>query len=403
MSTAAPRVALLHDWLLGMRGGERCLEVLVDLFPEADIYTLFHRPNSVVPSIEARLRGVSRLGRLPGVGAYYRHLLPIYGLGTRDLSRQLAQQHYDLVISVSHCVAKNVAVPPGAIHLCYCLTPMRYIWDKYDDYFADHWGEPAIRRLVEPLRAADREGAAGVHRFVAISDFVRARIQRLYGVDADVIYPPVRTDWISPRVSGERGSGFLVVNALVPYKNTDLIVDAFNTLGYPLTIVGRGPEERELRRRARSNIRFIPAASDEQLAALYRSADALVFAAEEDFGMTPVEALAAGRPVICYARGGVLETVPPRVKDPVGVHFSELSPEAICEAVEQFVHRQDEFTVDNCTSQAEVFSLTRFVSELSSVLTQLGFVGAIADDAVSLRRSITGGAVQGRSVNAGGM
>ncbi len=236
------RVALVHDWLLGVRGGERCLEVLVDFFPDADVFTLFHNPASMSETLKRPKVVASCLNKLPGVKHYYRHLLPFYAIGVFDLERKIAKGNYDLVVSVSHCVAKNVRTPPGVFHLCYCLTPVRYLWDQYDVYFGKKRIEPLIRMIAERMRTWDTSSAQRVHRFIAISKFVRTRIARCWGRDADVVYPPVRTDWIRPRAEGDLGEGFLCANALVPYKNVELVVRTFNELKLPLTIVGSGPE-----------------------------------------------------------------------------------------------------------------------------------------------------------------
>ncbi len=217
------RVALIHDWLTGMRGGERCLEVFSDLFPEAELYTLFYNPKQITPEINSLNPSVSSLGKLPGVSNYYRTLLPLYPSAARDLGRKLARSHaerpFDLVLSISHCAAKNIPIPNGVFHLSYCLTPVRYLWDKYDAYFAGKKFEPLIRPIAKQLRNWDSEGALSVNQFIAISEFVRARIQRVYARPSAVIYPPVRTDWIKPRLEGEQGEAFLCVSALVPYKN----------------------------------------------------------------------------------------------------------------------------------------------------------------------------------------
>jgi len=360
-----------------MRGGERCLEVLCGMFPRAEIFTAFLRREAMVPDIARCEITVSPLNSLPFCRAYYRYLLRLYpaaaqALG-RSLARSFAAKNYDLVISVSHCLAKNVPVPHGVHHLCYCLTPMRYIWDKYDSYFAHHRFEPIISRVAARLRQWDREQTAGVTNFVAISRFVAKRIETTYGRSADVIYPPVRSDWIAPRKENEKGEGFLCVSACVPYKNVDLIVRAFNELPYRLTVVGQGPMLGLLMKLARSNIRFVQQVSDVELGRLYRQSQALVFAAEEDFGMAPVESMAAGRPVICYGRGGVLETVRASGERPTGVYFEELTPEALRAAVRDFVRRQHEFSVDNSLEQAEKFSLPRFQHEFAALLDRAGF------------------------------
>lgn len=369
------RVAIVHDWLLGMRGGERCLEVILEIFPDADLYTLFYDRENVTEIIRQRPVVRSVLDSLPGVHSYYRHLLPLYPIAVRDLERRLAEKRYDLVLSISHCVAKNVAVPHGTKHLCYCLTPVRYLWDQYDVYFGAKRLEPIIRMLAAPLRRWDVRTAQRVDRFMGISEFIRQRIRRCWSVDADVVYPPVRTDWIRPRAASDRGDGFLCVNALVPYKNTAVIVEAFNQLGLPLTVVGRGPELAALRERAAGNITFVESVTDEQLAKLYQGTKALVFAAEEDFGMVPVEIQAAGRPVICYGRGGVLETVSASGERPTGLYFETLSPASVSAAVQNFLVRQDQFTVDNCLTQARKFSLSCFREAFSQVLESSGFSG----------------------------
>jgi glycosyltransferase involved in cell wall biosynthesis len=371
------RIAFIHDWLLGMRGGERCLEVLCSMFPEADIYTTFYRPERITSVITQRTVVTSALQRLPKVDRYYRHLLPFYPFAARSLEHAVYLNSfpakYDLVLSVSHCLAKNVDVPRGTFHLCYCLTPMRYIWDQYDAYFSQHPAEPLIRGVAAGLRRWDYAASKNVDHFVGISDFVRERIRRVYGRGADVIYPPVRSDWIAPREPEEKGEGFLCVSALVPYKNVDKIVRAFNLLPYKLTIVGSGPERAKLAKIAGDNVAFLSGVPDRELAALYRRSRAMVFAAEEDFGMTPVEMQAAGRPVICYGKGGSLETVSVDHRAPTGVYFHDLAPESIAQAVEDFLSREESFTVENCVKHAEKFSPRSFKTMLVELFDSLGF------------------------------
>lgn len=372
------RVALVHDWLLGMRGGERCLEVLCELFPEADIYTLFYDAPAISSKIREHRVMRSWLGALPNVRAYYRYLLPIFSLGMRHLSRRLRQAHrsnpYDLVISVSHCVAKNIDVPLGVSHICYCLTPTRYLWDQYDRYFHHHPLEPVIRLIVKPLRAADVAASDAVDHFIGISNFIAARIERVYGREADVIYPPVRADWIAARNDDDQGKGFLCVNALVPYKNVHAIIEAFNVLQLPLTIVGTGPEESRLKGIAASNIRFVGWVSDLELAELYRTSRALVFAAEEDFGMTPVEMQLAGRPVIGLKAGGCLETIVGSGSRPTGVFFETPEKEAIINAVQYFLDQEQHFTVDNCLKNAAQFSVDQFSARFAALLQARGIL-----------------------------
>ena len=371
------KLAIIHDWLLGMRGGERCLEAICMEFPGADIYTMFYRPGGISAPIKRHRIMVSSLQLLPGVASYYRYLLPFFWVGSCSLSHRLKKEHqrekYDLVISVSHCIAKNVRVPDGVPHLCYCLTPMRYLWDQYDSYFRGHPLEWLMRRIVPLLRRWDVEGSKRVNRFCAISEFVRASIRYVYRSDAAVVYPPVATDWIVPRREGASGEGFLCVSALVPYKNLEIIIRAFNRLPYQLTIVGSGPGEKALREIAGRNITILSKISDEKLARLYRSARALVFAAEEDFGMAPVEAQAAGRPVICYARGGLLETVRGGEVKPTGVYFSQLTEDALLSAIREFVRKETEFSAADCVRNARRFSSERFYSDFHQALRSIGF------------------------------
>lgn len=365
------KVAIIHDWLLGMRGGERCLEVIAGLFPKVDIYTLFYDQNAVTEDIKRHGVFTSSLQKLPFVKKYYRALLPFYFIGIKEINKKLVENNYDLVISISHCVAKNVTVPKNTFHLCYCLTPVRYFWDQYDTYFSKSLFEPLIRRIIEPLRRWDVAAAKRVDKFLGISEFVVQRIRRIYQKDARVVYPPVRTDWIKVKKEIAKEKFFLCVNALVPYKNTDLIVQTFNFLKLPLIIVGTGPEEAKLKQLAKSNIKFINNISDLSLGELYRDCQALVFAAKEDFGMTPVEAQAAGSPVICYEEGGVLETVNFKKGEETGIGFSTLSVDSLANAVNEFCHRQDDFTVDNCVKQAKKFSLENFKLEFLAALKEV--------------------------------
>lgn len=352
-----------------MRGGERCLEVLAELYPQADIYTLFYDAAGISEKINRHRVVSSCLNKLPGVEAYYRYLLPIYAFGLRDLERKIARENYDVVISISHCVVKNIRLPESTYHICYCLTPARYIWDKYEDYFGGSRFEFLIRQFMPRLRRDDIQGAKQVHKFIAISEFVKNRIEKYYAREAEVIYPPVSLDWAKPVVKPQKqGQYFLTVNALVPYKNTHLVIQAFNELDEPLLVVGRGPELNRLRELAGNNIRFIENVSDAELAELYRSARALVFAAEEDFGLVPLEIQAAGRPVICYGSGGVLETVSVEQGSATGLFFQTLSEEAIRAAVRSFIEREQEFSADNCQLQARQFATEIFKQKFMEVL-----------------------------------
>jgi glycosyltransferase involved in cell wall biosynthesis len=336
-------VALVHDWLTGMRGGERCLEVLCALFPEAPLYTLLHVPGSVSPVIERRRIVTSFVQRLPAAATRYRQYLPLFPAAVRgfDLTG------HDLVISLSHCAAKAVRRPPGALHVSYCFSPMRYVWDLYDDYFGARAGV-LVRTLMPPvaaaLRAWDRR-TDGVDAFVAISRHIADRIRRVYGREADVIHPPV--DIARFRPADTLDDYYLVVSALVPYKRVDLAVAAAGRLGRRLLIVGSGPEEARLRAMAGPSVTFLGWRPDAEVAELYARCRAVLFPAVEDYGIVPLEAAAAGRPTLALARGGALETMVglDDGREPAtAVFFAEPTVESLAGAMRSFetaAHRFD--------------------------------------------------------------
>jgi glycosyltransferase involved in cell wall biosynthesis len=366
---AKARVALVHDWLTGMRGGERCLEVFAELFPDADLYTLLHVPGSVSPTIERRRIVTSFIQRLPQAERRYRHYLPLFPAAVRAFDLR----GYDLVLSSSHAVAKGVRVPAGALHVCYCFTPMRYVWDLYDDYFGPRSGLAA--RLVMPpvaawLRRWDRRTAAGVHHFVAISRFVADRIRRAYGREADVIYPPV--DVSRFRVDETPGQFYLVVSALTPYKRVDLAVEACNRLGRKLLVVGSGPEERRLRALAGPTVELLGWRDDAQIAELYARCRALLFPPLEDFGITPLEAMAAGRPVIAFGEGGARETVVPpgEGEPPTGLFFARQTVDDLSDAIQRFEASAHQFEPKALRRRAEAFDRPVFRDRVRAYLRE---------------------------------
>jgi len=332
---ARPRVALVHDWLTGMRGGERCLEVFCELFPEAPLFTLLHVPGSVSPVIERRRIVTSFVQRLPSAATRYRHYLPLFPAAVRSLS--LAG--HDLVISLSHCVAKAVRVPPGALHLCYCFTPMRYVWDLEDDYARDAgWlTRVALPPLAAALRRWDRRHNDDVDEFMANSDHIKDRIWRVYGRRAKVIHSPV--DVARFRIAEAVDDYYLVVSALVPYKRVDLAVAAANRLGRRLLVVGTGSEEARLRALAGPAVTFLGWRPDAEVAELYARCRAVLFPSVEDFGIVPLEAAAAGRPTIALGQGGVLESMvglDEGAEPPTAVFFAEPTVDALVTAIMTF-------------------------------------------------------------------
>lgn len=359
------KAALVHDWLTGMRGGEKVLESLCRLFPAADLFTLLHLPGTVSALIESRRITTSFLQKLPQAGKRYRHYLPLMPLAveTFDLSG------YDLVISSSHCVAKSVRHPPTVPHISYCHTPMRYVWDQYDVYFGPGRAAWPVRTtmaaLRKPLQRWDASTSRRVDAFVANSAYIADRIRRHYGREAEVIHPPVEAaDFpLSRRDDGY----YLLVSALVPYKRADVAVEAFNRLEMPLRIVGSGPEERDLRRRAGRTIEFAGWAGTEELRAHYAGCRALVFPAEEDFGIVPVEAMASGKPVIAYGRGGARETVVPLGSAaPTGLFFDAQAPESLAEAVRTFEANRGRFDPVLIRERALLFDRPRFEEKIRS-------------------------------------
>jgi len=362
------RVALVHDWLTGMRGGERCLEVFCELFPDADVFTLLHVPGSVSPTIERHRITTSFVQRLPGAARHYRNYLPLFPRAVEAFDLR----GYDLVLSSSHCVAKGARRAPGARHVSYCFTPMRYVWDLYDDYFG-HRAGPLVRALMPPVASAlrrwDRRSSARVDDFVAISRHVASRIHRWYGRSAEVIYPPVDVQRFD-LADGDAGDFYLVVSALVPYKRVDLAIEAVNRLGRRLVVVGSGPEERALRGVARPGVEFLGWRSDAEVADLYRRCRALLFPGVEDFGIVPLEAMAAGRPVVAFAAGGALETVVPPGTNapPTGLFFDVQTVDALVDALRRLESGAIAFDPKALRARAEEFDRPRFRERIAAFL-----------------------------------
>lgn len=351
------KIAIVHDWLTGMRGGEKVLEAMLELFPDADLYTLFHVKGSVSKTIEKQKITTSFLQKFPLLSSHYRYYLPLF---PKAIER-LKIKKYDLLISSSHCVAKGITKEAGIPHICYCYTPMRYLWIKTDDYFQkkkNPISQIAFSGISSYLKTWDLDSNKKVDRFIAISHAVSGRIQRYYQRTADIIYPPVETDQFF--ISKEIKNDYLIVSALVPYKKIDLAIHAFNKLGYPLTIVGDGPEKDTLRKIAKKNIVFLGWQSQDHLARLFSHSRAFIFPGEEDFGIAPVEAMASGRPVIAYAGGGALETV----TEETGILFKEQTIDSLIEAILLFEKEKTWFHSEEIRRQALKFDKEIFKEKL---------------------------------------
>ena len=363
------RVALVHDWLTGMRGGEKCLEIFCELFPWADLYTLVYVPEKVSPTIRNMKVKSSFISRLPRAKQVYRYYLPLFPTAIErfDLAG------YDLVLSSSHCVAKGI-LPNRALHIAYVHAPMRYVWDQHDSYFGadSSWMSRTGMALCRNyLQQWDVRSASRVDYFIANSKNVAGKIKHLYARDATVIYPPVAVQKFN--LHPDLQPYYLIVSALVPYKQIDIAIEAFNRMRLPLKIVGEGPLRTRLQKLAQPNIEFLGWLNDHDLAVVYRHCQALVFPGEEDFGITPLEAQASGRPVIAYGRGGALETVMPLDTDNItpatGIFFSQPTVEGLVAAVELYQRHRERFEPATIRHHAAKFSGERFKAEISDYIT----------------------------------
>lgn len=321
-------IAVIHDWLTGQRGGEVVLEAILDLFPQADLFTLVHNRNSVTETIENRRVFTSFINRLPFKARKYRNYLPLFPTAIESFNLK----GYQLVISSTHCVAKGVIPPPGTPHIAYFHSPMRYAWDMYSEYFP---AEGFMNRFVVPfamnyLRMWDITSNERVDSFLCNSGFVGERIQRYYRRQASVVYPPCVKDNHQVPADEKREEFYLIVSAFAPYKRLELALEVFRDLGRKLLVVGSGQEEKRLRGYNLPNVRFLGNLSRSGIINLYRTARGLIFPGQEDFGIVPVEAQSYGCPVIAYGSGGALETVLP---GKTGVLFSEQSVESLREAI----------------------------------------------------------------------
>ncbi len=357
------KVALVHDWLTGMRGGEFVLEEIAALFPTAPIYTLFHFPGTVSKTLESHPIVTSGLQHAPGIESRYRHYLPFFPTAIEEFDLT----DYDLVVSVSHAVAKSVISGQKTFHLCYCNTPMRWAWDMEHVYFPKRTGPVARLRamILSHLRQWDVRTAERVSHFVGNSSFVAERIERYYQRPADVLHPPVDTDYYTP-TEKPKGDYCLMVAALAPYKRADLAIAACARLGIELRVVGTGPEQARLEQLSDGTTKLLGRVSREELRELYRGARCVIQPGVEDFGISSVEALACGTPMVAAGRGGILDIV----ND--GIHGTlypqEESVEALAQAIDKTLNLR--FNSLDLRKRAEAFSTRRFVEGLRGLVDE---------------------------------
>lgn len=369
------RVAIVHDWLLGMRGGERILNVFCQIFPQAELFTLIYNKGTLTPTLENRPIHTSFLQGFPSVKEKYRNYLPLFPMAIESLNLE----GFDLVISSSHCVAKGAKKPKNAFHFCYCYTPMRYMWVFFDQYFGSYppWKKELVRLFGEYLKKWDIETLPRVDEFIAISETIKERIQNIYKRDSTVIYPPVEIDKFRFNPSRKSGDYYVCVSALVPYKRVDIIIKAFNKMSdKKLVIVGDGNMRKELEGiKTSSNIKFTGWVDHDEVVKICEGAKAFLFAAEEDFGIAPVEAQALGLPVIAYGRGGTSETVVPinsheGTKGPTGLFFFKQDAESLIEAILEFEKRENVFNPQDARRNAERFSEDKFIYSIKTFVKE---------------------------------
>jgi glycosyltransferase involved in cell wall biosynthesis len=367
-SASKPKVALVHDWLNGMRGGEIVFEAMIDLYPDADVFTLVYEPENLSERLRDKLSRMkvqtSWMNATRFTKKNYRKLLPILPFAIRSLDLY----PYDLILSSSHCVAKGVKKHSSAFHLSYLHAPMRYMWDRFDDYFGKGRIHPLYRvvaKLVRPfLQGWDKRTStvARIDVMLANSRFIAEQILRCYQRKAQVVYPFAKLERF--KHARKPGTFYLMVGAFAPYKRTDLAIEAFARLGLPLKIVGQGQDEAVLlnlkKHLGAENIEFIRSPSNEVIEALYSQCKAFVFPGKEDFGITPLEAMASGAPIIAYNEGGACETV----TDETGILFSPQTVDALCDAVMDIESGRKRFDENACRARAGFFTEARFKQEI---------------------------------------
>lgn len=355
------KIGLVHDWLIQEGGAEKVFKEIYQLY-NGDIHTLFHKNSTLFQGSDEQKIFSSWLNRLPKSDVYYRNLLPFFPLAMKSLDLS----SYDLIISSSHCMAKNIQKREGQIHISYCHTPARYLWDLHESYCAQMPSlSGALLRLFTPyLQREDEKGSASVDEFIANSSFVKERILRCYGREAKVIYPPVDVDFFTPSLR-KKGEYYMTCSRLISYKNIDLLLETFAE--HPdkrLLIVGEGPERKNLEKKAPSNVQFLGWIEGEKLRSLFREAKAFLYAAIEDFGIILVEAIAAGAPVIALGYGGAREIV----SSECGILFDEPSTNSLTWALEELEKEEKHFDPFLMHKKVERFSYERFRREFQEVV-----------------------------------
>lgn len=353
-------IALVHDWLSEFAGADKVLYQLKQLYPDADIYTSVYDEKKV-PQFKKYKVNFTYLQNLPLSKLIRPIMVPLMPLAFE----QLDLSKYDLVISNSTSAAKGVITRPNTCHISYCHTPTRYLWmPEMDSRASTSW---LRRRVNKTLKVWDTAAVARVDYFIANSNNIKDRIKKYYDRVSEVVYPPVDTSFYHPKKEEiKKGDHFLFVGRLIPYKKADLVVEAFNKLGIELRVIGTGPEEKNLRAMAKENIKFLGRASDEVLYNNLKSAKAVIFPSEEDWGIVPVEAMACGTPVIAYGVGGALETV---VAGKTGEFFNEQTPQSLIKIIEEFDGKKYKF--EDLRSQAEKFSNEVFLKNFKETVDKL--------------------------------
>lgn len=361
------KVALVHDWLVKFGGSEKVLEALSEIYP-SKIYTLVADKDNLVGScFEDKQIKTSFIQKLPQAKKKYRSYLPLFPLAIE----QFDLSDYDLVVSSSHSIAKGVLTHADQFHICYCHTPMRYAWDLYQQYLREAKLKSGVKGILAKfflhyLRIWDAHASSRVNVYVANSQYVGRRIQKLYGQESTVIYPPVGVEAFE--LCESKDDFYLTASRFVPYKKIDLIVEAFQQMpDKKLVVIGDGPDMDKIKSKAGSNVEILGYQNDTVLKGMLQKARAFLFAAVEDFGILPVEAQACGTPVIAYGRGGVLETV---VEGKTGLFYSEQTPEALTKAVQKFEKDQDKFVPQEIHAHVKPFSTARFQQEFKALVEE---------------------------------